>query len=269
MDIEELNQALLYKMAEEQGQYRDWLLGQSPEEILSHAYEFAMREDILMEMEELSLPVPLAEALLESPAPMSDIYKDFRDLETGHMDHVRECIVGRAERLLESKREFTRTIPVYMESSEYAIENDQFEVWQISHQTNIACKDAIETAISEGYDGMRLTADAKDILAEFGPERVSFVLAHTLQVKSYDARFSRNNVAWAKSVPVVEEGVHRCQYTVSSHPGLLNLFVDTARSEMEQTAETQNQRKSSIKAQLVLKPIPSDRPDKPRDMGAR
>ena len=39
MDIEELNQALLYKMAEEQGQYRDWLLGQPSKEILNHAYE--------------------------------------------------------------------------------------------------------------------------------------------------------------------------------------------------------------------------------------
>ena len=29
---------------------------------------------------------------------------------------------------------------------------------------NIACKDAIETAIREGFDGMHLTADAKDVL---------------------------------------------------------------------------------------------------------
>ena len=122
-----------------------------------------------MEMEELSLPAPLEAALLESPAPLSDVYKDFRDMETGHMDIVRECIVGRAEHLLESKREFTRTIPVYMETSEYAIENDQFEVWQISHQTNIACKDAIEKAFKEGYDGMSLTADAKDVLPAISP----------------------------------------------------------------------------------------------------
>ena len=38
-----------------------------------------------MEMEELSLPTPLASALLESPAPLSDVYKDYRDMETGHM----------------------------------------------------------------------------------------------------------------------------------------------------------------------------------------
>ena len=39
MDVEKLNQALLYKMAEEQDQYRDWLLAQPPEEILVQAYE--------------------------------------------------------------------------------------------------------------------------------------------------------------------------------------------------------------------------------------
>ena len=268
MDAEKSNQVLYEKMSAEQDEFRGWLLTLTPEEILNHAYAYAIREDILMEMEELDLPEKAAAALLESTTPLADVFEDFRNRD-GHMDHVRECIEDLASGLLKSKREFTRVIPLYIETAAHAMENDEFELWQVSQQTNIACKDAIESAISKGYDGMRLTADAKDILAEFGSERVSFVLAHTLQVKSYDARFSRNNVAWAKTVPVVEEGFHRGQYTVSSHPGLLNLFVDTARSEMDQATEKQDQRKPSIKAQLVLKPIPSDQPDKPKDKGAR
>ncbi len=102
MDAEKLNQALYDKMAVEQKEYRSWLLGQTPEEILNHAYEYAMREDILMGMEALDLPAPQAAALLESPAPLADVYKDFRDMETGHMDTVRECIEARADSLLEA-----------------------------------------------------------------------------------------------------------------------------------------------------------------------
>ena len=48
--------ALLYdKMKAEQDKYRDWLLNQPPEEILNHTYEYTMREDIVMCMEEMEL----------------------------------------------------------------------------------------------------------------------------------------------------------------------------------------------------------------------
>ena len=47
MTNEELNTALYRKMFAEQEKYRDWLVGQSPEEILHHCYEYTVREDIL------------------------------------------------------------------------------------------------------------------------------------------------------------------------------------------------------------------------------
>ena len=50
------NTALYEKMAAEQDKFRDWLKSQPPEEILKHTYEYTVREDILMAMEELDLP---------------------------------------------------------------------------------------------------------------------------------------------------------------------------------------------------------------------
>ena len=44
------NTALYEKMAAEQDKFRDWLKSQPPNEILHHAYEYAVREDILMAM---------------------------------------------------------------------------------------------------------------------------------------------------------------------------------------------------------------------------
>lgn len=51
----ELNTQLYEKMEAEQQQYREWLLTQPPDEILNHTYEYTMRQDILMAMEEMDL----------------------------------------------------------------------------------------------------------------------------------------------------------------------------------------------------------------------
>ena len=271
MGAEKMNQALYDKMATEQGEYRDWLLTQTPEEILNHAYEYAMRADILMEMEELSLSAPMAAALLESPSPLADVYKDFRDMETGHMDHIRECIEGRAESLLEAQRKATRSIPLYQQSSEYAMEHGELDAFRASRKANVACREAIEAAISEGFDGMYLNADAKGVLAEFGPERVSYVLAATLQEKMWDQRFSPGNQAWAVAVPMTEPQDRRSSYIINSHSTLLDGFVGMVRKELDAMREQRSQsaKKPSIKEQLAAKPNISDRPDKSKDKGAR
>ena len=84
--------ALYEKMATEQDKFRDWLKSQSPAEVLNHAYEYTVREDIVMAMEELELPEAQAAALLASPSPLADVYKEFADRETSYMDVIRDSI---------------------------------------------------------------------------------------------------------------------------------------------------------------------------------
>ena len=93
MNNEELNTALYQKMEREQDKYRKWLVQCPPEEILSHAYEYVVREDILMSMEELNLM-----ALLKQRGPLDDVFKDFSKLETDYMETVRGAIESFAER---------------------------------------------------------------------------------------------------------------------------------------------------------------------------
>ena len=93
MNTNYLNTALYEKMAAEQDKYRDWLKSQPPEEILHHTYEYTVREDIVMAMEELELTDAQAQALLESPSPLADVYRYFEKLETGHMDVIRDSKV--------------------------------------------------------------------------------------------------------------------------------------------------------------------------------
>ena len=95
MNTNDLNTALYEKMAAEQDKYRDWLKSQPPAEVLNHAYEYTVREDIVMAMEELELTDAQAQALLDSPTPLADVYRHFEKLETGYMDVIRDSCIYR------------------------------------------------------------------------------------------------------------------------------------------------------------------------------
>ena len=116
MNTNNLNTALYEKMATEQETYRDWLESQPPEEVLNHAYEYTIREDIVMAMEELELTDTQAQALLESPSPLADVYRYFEKLETGYMDVIRDSIENRADDVCRAKRncEQHRSIPIQL-----------------------------------------------------------------------------------------------------------------------------------------------------------
>ena len=256
MNEEQLNAALCEKMRADQEVYRSWLLTQSPEEILNHTYEYTIREDILMAMEFLNLSEKQLAALLSSPSPLADLYKDFSNMATDHMEDLQSCIEDRAEHILEAQYEKTRAIPLYRENARYARTHDEIELFQASQKANIACRNAIESAIQKDFDGMNLSEDAaRDVLAEFGQERVAHVLAATLQSKLHDSRFSASNRAWAESVPMFNVGTLRDDYIIRSHSVKLDCFVTLARKEMET-----EERKHSIMGQLAVKPLPKDRP---------
>ena len=262
MNTNNLNTALYEKMTAEQDKFRDWLKSQPPEEVLNHAYEYTIREDIVMAMEELELTDTQAQALLESPSPLADVYRYFEKLETGHMDVIRDSIENRADDVCRAKEEL-RTTPVYPHSAAYASEHGEMPKrllrkasilemaqYNLSYQANSACKEAIEQTISAHYAENRLDTEAavKDVLEKFGTERVQFILANTIQRKNYDGRISQDNKAWAKNIPTLEDsGASRhCAYLVVDqvNPGLTDLFTRQFRKV------AQEQQKSSVLQKL-------------------
>ena len=68
-------------MFAEQERFRDWLLSQPPAEILNHAYEYTVREDILMSLEYNDLEDSQARALLKSGKPLKQIFERWEDKE--------------------------------------------------------------------------------------------------------------------------------------------------------------------------------------------
>ena len=97
MTSDELNTALYEKMFAEQETYRASLLSKPSEEILNHTYEYTVREDILLSMEYNDLPDAQAKALLKSPTPLADIFKDWEHKETGYMEDIWQTVADRAK----------------------------------------------------------------------------------------------------------------------------------------------------------------------------
>ena len=161
-----------------------------------------------------------------------------------------------------------KQIPVYRQTGMYAREHGELEQFRQSNIANIACRAAIEKAIAENFDGMRLRADAAEpVLSEFGSERVMFVLANTLQHKDWDGRFSRENKAWAAAFliePDVVMGMdRRLQFIVNSHPAVLDGFIRMAREA------AQNQQRRSVRDQLAHKPALPKQPVTKREVQVR
>ena len=236
---EALQQSLYDKLSREQDKYRDWLKCQPPEEILHHSYEYTVREDILMSMEELTLSEAETRALLLSPSPMAILYDKFSDLETGYMDTIRDSIEDTAKD--EAKK--LRELPVYPYPADHAREQGELDVYRASFRANVSCKDAIEAAIRDNYHDNRLDAAAVGQVAEqFGQERMLYVLAATVRHFDYDGRISRDNKRWANTIPAYQngdgmDGDRSVQFVVSSHPGLTDLFLTQARREQPLTAD--------------------------------
>ena len=99
----ELNTALYQKMFAEQQTYREWLMSLPPKEILEHGYEFVIREDILISMEENDLSGKQAKALLKSQSPLADVFKKFEKWETVHMKDIWDCVECRANEVLRAE----------------------------------------------------------------------------------------------------------------------------------------------------------------------
>ena len=347
MTNQEWNTTLYKQMFAEQEQFRDWLLAQPPQEILNHAYEYVMREDILLSLEHNGLTDAQAAALLSSPAPLADVYKELDYVESSHMEEVWSCVVDRANIVLDEQLDRAKTLiddfctydyashadfsdlsrvniayttvgdediplqvhvdlerykiereldgkpldtrqysslqelienelegmdfqelaavsdaeiqaalasakkeaafaelPVYRQNAAYASEHGELEQYRVSHQANIACKEAIEQSIDQNYDGRRLAKGTADkVMQKFGPERVMYVLAYTIQQKGWDGRFHPYNKDWAKTVDIPPNpdsfGFERnCEFVVDSHAGLTDLFVSQARREVERQPRT-------------------------------
>jgi len=120
-------------------------------------------------------------------------------------------------------------IAVYKQPFAYAREHDELDQFHQGRELNAACAAAIDKAVNESrYDThcYNLKAAAKKVIAEFGAERVDWVLANTIQKWCYDGRYSDSNKKWARGYDIPSEA---SSFICNTHPYVLDGFIDCAR----------------------------------------
>ena len=95
--------------------------------------------------------------------------------------------------------------PLYPFSLKEAVSLGEKALWRESYLENCDCARAIERAIDEHYDGMRLNSCAKEVIDRYGFDRVNFALANTLRQSIDDGRYSEDNKKWAQRFSVMDK----------------------------------------------------------------
>ena len=261
MDIDVLNSQLYDKMVASQEKMKDWLQSQSFDDMMKNAYEYLIRNDLLLTFQFHDLSDEQVFALWELEDPLAELYKSYTlwecdnpitDISTAiaranehHEETLKETIEHYADSLIAEKQRKIREMPVYLQTADYAKEHGEAELHSESHKANVMCANAIEDTIAMYYDFDKKRLDpigAEEILKAFGPERTTFVLAANIQDKSWDGRITDSNKEWAKQFVVPQDdsawGTKRYrQYLVTSHPGLLDLFTKQVQKALEQSQE--------------------------------
>ena len=118
---------------------------------------------------------------------------------------------------------------LYLYSLDQARREKEVMLWRDSLRENIRCKEAIEKALSENFDGMHLKDGIIPPLAEeYGIDRLTWVLANTVKEHSGDGRFRPENKEWAGTIPIPKDS-HNYEFSVGSHPEIVNGLIGDYR----------------------------------------
>lgn len=133
-------------------------------------------------------------------------------------------------------------IYVYKKSLAEAREQGELEEYSASRNENRNCAKMIDAFLSKYYNDNILDTQSAlyDLRERFSLERIALVVALNIADKDWDGRILRENKVWAKDflAEYTEDFMRRkgeCYLT--THPGLLNLFVDNVREQMEKSRE--------------------------------
>ena len=146
-------------------------------------------------------------------------------------------------------------VPVYREMANYAYEAGEMDMYRASRDANMACKEAIEAAISENYVDYRLSTRVavETVLEQFSEERVKYVLANTVQHNLHDGRYHAENKDWAGKISVCEENSE--SFIVSQvHPGLVNLFINQFKDLLPDKVQDQTETVSTPEPEKAAAP---------------
>lgn len=93
----------------------------------------------------------------------------------------------------------------------------------------LAVKEAIESDIVKGFDGLHYNDDLTAIIDKYGSLTVELVLAITVQVNIDDGRYSPSNKKWANTYTLSLPAEHKRRIAITSHSAIVNGIIDKVR----------------------------------------
>ena len=110
----------------------------------------------------------------------------------------------------------------------------ELDDWKQSHKENVACRKAIESAITEHFDGRELKEGcAERVIEAFGYHRTAFVLANSLKQRGEDG-ISSGSMDWAKGfyipMDMDDKANYNLEYAAANEAQPLDCFTAQYRS---------------------------------------
>jgi len=133
---------------------------------------------------------------------------------------------------------------LYKKSIAEAKETGMIDLYHKSNRINQACSHMIDVVASANYESNHFhSQDALNAMMERGYsiDRIALVLALNIADKDWDRRLSGENIAWARQYLTefpAEFMNRKNSYYVTTHPGLLNMFINDVREHLEKHQDT-------------------------------
>ncbi len=244
--------------------YKADVLARSPEEIFYENYKIHVFTELKEVIEDKAYLEPEHYRALyqERGSILHELYDDYLGEEYASVNsgtETAEFIKDYCGHYHPAVMSGNTKMPVYLKTSHYALEHNEFGQYQASRNLSEECRNAIDKAISENYDGMHLRSGFEmKLIDEYGEERVRYIFATTLRENLGDGRYSPENKGWAENIPVSESPEERRNCCLNSHPAVIDGVVRLIRKyeqlnknveeimQYQTNAEQQNQEENSL-----------------------
>lgn len=250
MTKKQLEDKLYARMSAENEAFLADLKTKPVDEIISHAYEIARRDDFLMLFEdETPLNQRQLEVLMEFDHPLSVLYEDWINRDSDEMEQLRDSMKSCADDILRDRAEkkySDPTQPMYGKSRQEAYACDELTEWGADHRRSVECARLFQKEGGTAYHEQTFPAFLQKWETDFGKERCMFVLACTMQQRTGDERFYLPaREAAAKFKKHLERAGNRISnYSVNTHSCIVNEAMEQlARPERSKEVLTAQKKK--------------------------
>ena len=232
MTKDQLENTFYERMSAENEAFLADLRVKPADEIISHAYEIACRDNLLMLFEdETSLSERQLEVLMEFDHPLEALFDDWINRDSDEMDRFRDSVEACADDILRKRVEEKYrdpAQPIYPNTrSEAVVRGEVFE-WMASRDRTLTCAGTFEKDATNAYNDGKLSAFLKEWTNTYGKDRCMFVLACTMRQRTGDERFYPPACQAAGRFAALQKqmGGHTDIYAVDNHSCVINAAME-------------------------------------------